>query len=134
MALSVRQEKFCLEYAKSGNATEAYKLAGYQPKSEKAAGASAARMLGNVSVQARLQELQREMATPKIADAKEIQEGLTALFRTAIDNGDAFAATKTAEIINKMQGAYVSKVELSGNVGIADALKAAMGRVKPDDS
>ncbi|MCQ2282364.1 MAG: terminase small subunit [Bacteroidales bacterium] len=134
MALSVRQEKFCLEYAKSGNATEAYKLAGYQPKSEKAAGASAARMLGNVSVQARLQELQQEMATPKIADAKEIQEGLTALFRTAIDNGDAFAATKTAEIINKMQGAYVSKVELSGNVGIADALKAAMGRVKPDDS
>lgn len=134
MALSVRQEKFCLEYAKSGNATEAYKLAGYQPKSEKAAGASAARMLGNVSVQARLQELQREIAMPKIADAKEIQEGLTALFRTAIDNGDAFAATKTAEIINKMQGAYVSKVELSGNVGIADALKAAMGRVKPDDS
>lgn len=132
--LTLRQEKFCYEYVKTGNATEAYRQAGYKPRSENAAAANAARMIRNDKVQARLRELQQEIATPKIADAKEIQEGLTVLFRTAISNGDALAAAKTAEIINKMQGAYVNKVELSGNVGVAEALKAAMGRVKSDDS
>lgn len=32
MALSVRQEKFCLEYARLGNAGQAYINAGYSAK------------------------------------------------------------------------------------------------------
>lgn len=117
MALSVRQEKFCLEYAKSGNATEAYKLAGYQPKSEKAAGANAARLIGNDRVQARLQELQRETAIPAIADAQEIQSLLTEAMRNCAANGDVLGICKTADILNKMHGAYVNKTELTGSAG-----------------
>ena len=116
MAFSVRQEKFCLEYAKSGNATEAYKLAGYTA-SDEAARRNASRLLTNADVQARLQELQQETAIPAIADAQEIQSLLTEAMRNCAANGDVLGICKTADILNKMHGAYVNKTELTSNAG-----------------
>ena len=37
MNLNVRQERFCLEYAKEANATKAYKNAGYNCKNDASA-------------------------------------------------------------------------------------------------
>jgi len=79
--LNVKQEAFCLHYAKTGNATEAYKTAGYAAKTERAVYAAANRMLKNVKVQARLKELAAEIASEKIASIKEIQEYLTSVMR-----------------------------------------------------
>lgn len=81
MALNVKQEAFCLHYAKTGNATEAYKEAGYAAKSEGAIYANANRLLKNDKVQARLKELADEIASDKIASIKEIQEYLTSVMR-----------------------------------------------------
>lgn len=81
MALNVKQEAFCLHYAKTGNATEAYKEAGYAAKSEGAIYAAANRLLKNDKVQARLKELADEIASDKIASIKEIQEYLTSVMR-----------------------------------------------------
>lgn len=69
---NVKHEKFCLHYAKTGNATESYKIAGYKPKSEESAYANANRLIKNDKVQARLAELAEEAATSKIADIAEI--------------------------------------------------------------
>jgi phage terminase small subunit len=77
--LTIKQEAFCLEYAQSGNATEAYKKA-YGAKSDGTARANASRMLTNANVQARLQEIAEQIASPKIATIAEIQEGLTKMF------------------------------------------------------
>lgn len=79
--LNVRQEAFCLHYAKTGDATESYKAAGYKAKSAGAVYANANRLLKNDKVQARLQELAEEIASDKIASIKEIQEYLTSVMR-----------------------------------------------------
>lgn len=81
MALNVKQEAFCLHYAKTGNATESYKNAGYKAKNDNAAAASAAKLLRNTKVQEKLKELSDEIASDKIADIKEIQEYLTSVMR-----------------------------------------------------
>ena len=81
MALNVKQEAFCLHYAKTGNATEAYKAAGYKPKTERSVYASANQLLKNPKVQERLRELAEEIASDKIASIKEIQEYLTSVMR-----------------------------------------------------
>ena len=81
MALNVRQEAFCLQYAKTGNATESYKQAGYKVKNDNAAAASATQLLRNPKIQDRLKELAAEMASDKIANIREIQEYLTSVMR-----------------------------------------------------
>lgn len=81
MALSVKQEAFCLHYAKTGNATESYKKAGYKVKTEGSAYAASNRLLKNVKVQERLRELADEMASEKIADIRELHEILTSIAR-----------------------------------------------------
>lgn len=81
MKLNGRQEQFCLEYANRANATEAYKKAGYQCKNDNSVAASAIKLLRNPKIQARLHELNTEMASAKIASAAEIQERLTSILR-----------------------------------------------------
>lgn len=79
--LNPKQEAFCLHYAKTGNATESYKKAGYTCKNDNAAGASARRLLLNAKIKARLADLMEEMASAKIADIREVHERLTAILR-----------------------------------------------------
>lgn len=128
--LSILQEKFCLEYAASGNATDAYKKAGYKTNSEKASNANAARLLRLPKIQQRLQELAAELATPKIANIQEIQEFLTSVMRreqeeeeivSAGDYADKMerktpitAAIKAAETLAKMQGAFKTDINITG--------------------
>ena len=81
MALNVKQEAFCLHYAKTGNATESYKKAGYAAKTENALCANATRLLRNDKIQERLKELAEELASDKIASIREIQEYLTSVMR-----------------------------------------------------
>lgn len=81
LALSVKQEKFCLEYAKSGNQRQAYLKAGYNVKSDEAADANASRLLRNANVQARLAELAEEAKNASIADIVEMQQTLTSIIR-----------------------------------------------------
>lgn len=81
MTLNTRQEAFCLEYAKSGNGTEAYRKAGYKAANDNTAAASAAKLLKNSKVKARLAELAAETHSEAIADIAEIQSRLTAILR-----------------------------------------------------
>jgi phage terminase small subunit len=81
LALSVKQEKFCLEYAKSGNQRQAYLLAGYNVKSDETADANASRLLRNANVKARLAELAEEAKNASIADIVEMQQTLTSIIR-----------------------------------------------------
>lgn len=94
MALNVKQEAFCLHYAKTGNATESYKKAGYQAKTENAICANATRLLRNDKVQERLKELAEELASEKIASIKEIQEYLTSVMRRELKECVVVTTTK----------------------------------------
>lgn len=134
MSINYKQEQFCLHYAQTGNATESYKKAGYKSKNEASANASAIRLLGNVKIQARLQELHEEMASHKIANAAEIQERLTSILRgelqeevvvtEGIEKGITEAriilkkpsnadVIRAAQTLAKMQGAFDNNVNVN---------------------
>jgi len=123
-----KQEKFCVEFIKSGNAAEAYKAAGYKVTSTKSAANSASRLLENVGICSRIAELRAQLESEKIMDAKERRETLTAIARSRAE--DAADRIRAIDTINKMDGVYISKVEVSGEIGIVDALKDARERLK----
>lgn len=130
MALSVKQEKFCLEYARLGNARQAYINAGYECKNNNAIDASASRLLSDAKVKNRLAELAEETKNNAIADIQEMQEVLTRIIRQeakeeviVLDSihGTFNKTTKTPAVrevisaiekLGKMQGAFSEKVEL----------------------
>lgn len=129
--MTPRQEAFCLAYAKSGNATQAYKDAGYKPKSDNVANAAGNRLLANVSVQARIKDLSAQTAKPKIADATEIQEFLSSILRGELKDTYVLQSgvtlekpvtmtvrAKAADQLAKMQGAYLERREVNMSGGV----------------
>lgn len=98
MALNPKQEAFCLHYAKTGNATESYKVAGYKVTTERSATSAANRLLTNVDVATRIREISKQIAKPKIMDIAEMQERLSAMGR-----GETFeeSVTNKGTIVKK---------------------------------
>ena len=80
--LTPKQEKFCREFIKCGNASEAYRKA-YNAENMKpeTINRKASELLDNGKITARVQELDKEKKNEAIADAQEIQETLTRLLR-----------------------------------------------------
>ena len=78
---NAKWERFCLEYAKSANATDSYRKVYKSKSSTQVLSQSASRLLKNEKIQARLAELHEEMASEKIANAAEVQERLTRILR-----------------------------------------------------
>lgn len=109
------QENFCMEFVRCGNATEAYKNAGYKVRSDKVAGVCAAKLLRNARVQQRIAELRREMDSHKIMDAAERRELLTQFARDE-ETGKA-DRLKAMDLLNKMDGVYINKTQISGGDG-----------------
>lgn len=130
--LTPKQEKFCIEYSKCGNARQAYIAAGYSHKKDSTVDVNACRLLKNDKIQIRLAELAEEAKNAAIADIQEMQQVLTSIIRQSLDEevivvegiGDGCSEARTMtkkpstkDVINaittlgKMQGAFVEKVE-----------------------
>ena len=131
--LSPKQEAFCMAYSASGNATEAYKKAGYKVKDDNSAAAGAVQLLRNIKIKRRLSEIAKEINSKKIMDITEIQERLSEIGRQESTEEyitmdgvrmskhvAAKEALKAMELLGKMQGAFLdrSQVELSGAIPI----------------
>ena len=123
--LNPKQERFCIEYQRTGNATQSYKKV-YEIADDTTAQASASRLLTNPEIQARLRELSEELKAETIADVKELQEGLTRIFRgqatTPLMTKDgevvqvpvsAKDRLKAAELLCKTHGAFLTRQELN---------------------
>lgn len=135
MKLNPKQEQFCLEYSSSGNATTSYQKV-YGVTDETVSASCASKLLKNAKIQARLKELADELASAKIADARELQERLTQVIRREITeeqilpNGERVQkqvgirdVLKAIELLCRIQGAFVTRAELDvkGNVPIVIA-------------
>lgn len=137
--LSPKQEKFCVEYAKSGNMSQAYVNAGYEGKTPNAITTNASRMLKNANIQNRIDELTSEAKNNDIADIREMQEALTKIIRQELEeqvlmtegrlDGETEVVTKTKKssikdvisainTLGKMQGAFIDKVAVEGAIPI----------------
>ena len=123
--LNPKQEQFCIEYSTSGNATSAYKKI-YGVKDTATAQAASSRLLADERIQKYLRDLSEGLKSETIADVRELQEGLTKIFRgqattaTVTKDGDIIEVPvsakdrlKAAELLCKTHGAFISKQELS---------------------
>lgn len=137
MSLTIKQEKFCIEFAKSGNARHAYIKAGYAHKKDSTTDVNACRLLKNDKVKQRLAELTEEAKNHAIADITEMQEVLTNIIRQTLEeevivvegvgmgesqarkmnkkpsHKDIISAITT---LGKIQGVFVDKVNVDGDV------------------
>lgn len=134
--LTPKQEKFCVEYLVDLNATQAAIRAGY---SEKTAEATASRLLRNVKVKARIQELRKEYFTKTIASAAEVEAFLSASLRGEVEEevvvvegaGDGYSEAKiikkqigakdrikAAELMGKRHQLFTEKMKVEGAVPV----------------
>lgn len=104
--LNPKQEAFCREYLIDSNGKQAAIRAGYAPKN---AEITASKYLRLSKFQEHLDKLRDKIESKKILTAIEIQEMLSA---RATDELDALGI-KAIDILNKMQGAYVERVDMT---------------------
>ena len=80
--LTPKQEKFCQEYIKTGNASESYRVAyDCQKMKSETINRNAFDLLQNNKISTRIKNLSEEIKNKSIADAEEIQIILTKLLR-----------------------------------------------------
>lgn len=78
MKLTPKQKAFADEYLICGNATEAAKKAGYNPKSARQ---MATENLAKPSISSYIAERQKQIESSRIADVKEVMEFYSAVMR-----------------------------------------------------
>lgn len=108
--LTPKQEAFAQNIIQGMSQADAYRSAYSNTKmSDKTIWEAASRLMANDKVVARLTELRNELASPKIMSAQKRLEWLTQLIES--ENETTGDKLKAADIMNKMQGEYVQKVE-----------------------
>ena len=119
--LTVKQEKFCIEYSRTGNAVKSYINAYNKPKDKyNSAGVESNRLLKNPKIKARLRELYESHNRKKIMQAEEMKIKLTELAR---DSEDRKSALKAIELLAKMGGLFISRQELDISSSIPVVIK-----------
>jgi phage terminase small subunit len=108
--LTPKQEKFVQSLIQGMSQADAYRSA-YATKnmSDKTIHEAASRLVSDSKVSARLAELRKQTTKETIMSAQKRLEWLTGLIEDKdVSIGDKL---KAADIMNKMQGEYVQKVE-----------------------
>ena len=108
--LTQKQEAFVQGILEGMSQADAYRSAyPNQRMTDKTLWESASKLMKNPKVTARLKELRDELAKPTIMSAQERLEWLTGLIKC--EEETTSDKLKAADIMNKMQGEYVQKVE-----------------------
>ncbi len=132
--MTEKQKRFADEYIIDLNGTRAYKAAYPSVKSDRAAGANAARLLGIASIKSYVDERIAEIRSKKTAEATEVMEYLTSVMRgestadvVVVDgegakiinkNPDEKERLKAAELLGKRFGLFRENVEIGGKMGV----------------
>ena len=133
--MTEKQKLFADEYLIDLNATRAYRAVYKNCKSNKAADASARKLLGNTRIQQYINERLEELQSKRVANVQEVMEHLTAVLRGEIREetvvvegiGDGCSEArivekqvgardrlKAAELLGKRYSLFTEKVEVSG--------------------
>ena len=105
--ITEKQEKFCVAYIKSGNATAAYRKAGYGKRMKpKSVNESASRMLKNVKIATRIRDLRAKVEERSVITLDTHLRDLKSL-RDAAKRDKQFSAAISAEAYRgKASGCY----------------------------
>ena len=108
-SLTPKQEKFVKSLVLDGMTySDAYRSA-YNTKgmTDKSINEKASRLKDEVKIRARIKELSAEIDSPKIMSVTKRAEKLS----TFAESEDANVAMKAIDLLNKMTGEYIQKVE-----------------------
>jgi phage terminase small subunit len=121
--LTPKQEKFVQGLIQGMSQADAYRSA-YSTKnmSDKTIYEAASRLVADSNVSARLQELRGQMTKETIMTAQDRLEWLTNVINS--DKESTTDKLKAADIMNKMQGEYVQKVQTT--ISYEDRLKSVV--------
>lgn len=123
--LNAKQKKFCLEFRKNGGCvTEAAIAAGY---SEKSASSLGSQLLKNPKVVDYIEQLRLDAQRKTIMGIIERQETLTDIARN-VEN-DASDRNKAIDLLNKMDGVYIVRVDVNVTCSVKDGLAGRMNRL-----
>ena len=111
--MTVKQEKFCIEYIKSGNATEAYKKA-FNAENMKPTtiNKKAYELLKKPEIKEFIEKTREQTIDEAIIETKQRKIFLSNLIRD--DKADISEKLKAIDLLNKMDGVYTQKVEHKG--------------------
>lgn len=115
--LTLKQQKFCEEYAASGNATQSAIAAGYSPKTAYSIGEENLRKPDIIAEIKRLSQRATKVRIMKIEERKE------RLSKIAWNSFDENAVIRSIEALNKMDGLYIQKHEVQVTRSLADIIK-----------
>ncbi|WEV40347.1 terminase small subunit [Lactobacillus sp. ESL0681] len=126
MSLTVKQRKFCDEYIKTGNATEAAIKAGYSKRTAYSIGQE---NLKKVEIANYLEKRMKEISDSKVADQQEILEYLSSVMRgeqkedvataKGVFKGVAVGAKdriKAAELLGKRSAMWTEKHDVNAKL------------------
>lgn len=111
MKLTFKQKAFADFYLQFGNATVAAVKAGY---SEKYAGQNADKLLKNTKIQEYIKDFNKGIDDERIADMVEVKKFWTEIMRN--DQYEPKDRLKASEYIAKTNGAFLDKIEHSGEI------------------
>ena len=130
--LTMKRKKFCDEYIRTGNKTEAY-LSAYAKQKRSSAESNAGKLLGQYAVKKYLEERMAQLETEAIASASEVLEYLTSVLRGESESsvvvtefiGEGVSVARTikktpdekerlraAELLGRRYRLYTDKVEV----------------------
>lgn len=112
--LDPRLQRFCLEYAKTGNGYLSARVAGFP---DQTARDLKRRIMSKPGVLDEIRRLNRILERDTIASIEEIQSRLTRVIRKQDDTKDAEFVPedywfKTVDLLNRMKGAYIERQQL----------------------
>ena len=134
--MTERQKRFVDAYIKTGNASEAARLAGYSRKNVNVDGA---KLLANSSISREIEKRLKELESERTADVKETLEYMTAVMRgekedvvvVTVGTGKGFSKSekvkvpistrdrlKAAEYLAKIHGAFKTEVQITSAVPV----------------
>lgn len=125
-----RHERFCIEYIRTLNAKQSYMIV-YPEANDRNAEVSGSRLLRNVKVRERIEELMARDTQGRIASAEEVLELLTQIARGETTEqivtpkgkiveaeSNTQARLKALDLLAKRYSLLTDKLEVSGNVGV----------------
>ncbi|HHI3608511.1 TPA: terminase small subunit [Bacillus anthracis] len=133
--LNERQLRFADLYLELGNASEAYRQAGYECKNKRTVETASSRLLRNVRVKAYINGRLSKLHEKRVASADEVLAYLTSVMEGravgSVVIGEGMGSqtieditptvterTKAAELLGKRHRLFTEQVDLNANVGV----------------
>lgn len=133
--LNERQLRFADLYIELGNASEAYRKAGYEASTEKTITVNASRLLANDNVKSYIDSRLADAQKKRIASADDVLEFLSSVMNgkatgktlRGVGGGDQVISdiepsiaekTKAAELLGKRHRLFTEQVDINANVGV----------------